>query len=31
MRYLLLVAMIGCGTKADNKIKELQKKVKEHE
>jgi seryl-tRNA synthetase len=29
MRYLLLVALIGCGTKADNKIKELQDKVKQ--
>jgi seryl-tRNA synthetase len=29
MRYLLLVALIGCGTKTDNKIKELQDKVKE--
>jgi len=28
MRYLLLVALIGCGTKTDNKIKELQDKVK---
>jgi uncharacterized coiled-coil DUF342 family protein len=29
MRYLLLVALIGCGTKTDNQIKELQDKVKE--
>jgi seryl-tRNA synthetase len=29
MRYLLLVALIGCGTKTDNKIKELQDKVKQ--
>jgi predicted nucleic acid-binding Zn-ribbon protein len=29
MRYLLLVALIGCGTKTDNQIKELQKKIKE--
>jgi seryl-tRNA synthetase len=29
MRYLLLVALIGCGTKADNQIKELQDKVKQ--
>jgi hypothetical protein len=29
MRYLLLVALIGCGTKTDNQIKELQDKVKQ--
>ena len=29
MRYLLLVTLLGCGTKADNQIKELQDKVKE--
>jgi seryl-tRNA synthetase len=29
MRYLLLVALLGCGTKTDNQIKELQDKVKE--
>ena len=29
MRYLLLVALIGCGVKPDNKIKELQDKVKQ--
>jgi phage host-nuclease inhibitor protein Gam len=29
MRYLLLIALIGCGTKPDNQIKELQDKVKE--
>ena len=29
MRYLLLVVLIGCGTKADNQIKELQDKVKQ--
>ena len=29
MRYLLLVALIGCGTKTDNLIKELQDKVKQ--
>ena len=29
MRYLLLVALIGCGTKPDNQIKELQDKVKQ--
>jgi len=29
MRYLLLVALIGCGTKDDNQIKELQDKVKQ--
>jgi seryl-tRNA synthetase len=29
MRYLLLVVLIGCGTKTDNQIKELQDKVKE--
>jgi seryl-tRNA synthetase len=29
MRYLLLVALIGCGVKTDNKIKELQDKVKQ--
>jgi hypothetical protein len=28
MRYLLLVVLIGCGTKTDNQIKELQDKVK---
>ena len=27
MRYLLLVALLGCGTKPDNQIKELQDKV----
>jgi len=29
MRYLLLVVLIGCGTKTDNQIKELQDKVKQ--
>jgi hypothetical protein len=29
MRYLVLVALIGCGTKTDNQIKELQDKVKQ--
>jgi seryl-tRNA synthetase len=29
MRYLLLVALIGCETKTDNQIKELQDKVKQ--
>jgi seryl-tRNA synthetase len=29
MRYILLVALIGCGTKTDNQIKELQDKVKQ--
>ncbi len=29
MRYLVLVALIGCGTKPDNQIKELQDKVKQ--
>ena len=29
MRYLILIALLGCGTKTDNKIKELQEKVKE--
>jgi seryl-tRNA synthetase len=29
MRYLLLVALLGCGTKTDNQIKELQDKVKQ--
>jgi hypothetical protein len=29
MRYLILIALLGCGTKADNKIKELQDKVKQ--
>jgi seryl-tRNA synthetase len=29
MRYLLFVALIGCGTKTDNQIKELQDKVKQ--
>ena len=29
MRYLLLVALIGCGVKPDNKIKELQDKVEQ--
>jgi len=29
MRYLILFALLGCGTKADNQIKELQDKVKE--
>jgi phage host-nuclease inhibitor protein Gam len=29
MRYLLLVALLGCGTKTDNQIKELQEKVKQ--
>jgi seryl-tRNA synthetase len=28
MRYLLLIALLGCGTKTDNQIKELQDKVK---
>lgn len=29
MRYLIMIALLGCGTKADNQIKELQAKVKE--
>ena len=29
MRYLLMVALIGCGVKPDNKIKELQDKVEQ--
>ena len=29
MRYLLMVALIGCGTKTDNQIKELQDKIKQ--
>ncbi len=29
MRYLLFVALLGCGTKTDNQIKELQDKVKQ--
>ena len=29
MRYLVLIALIGCGTKTDNQIKELQDKVKQ--
>jgi seryl-tRNA synthetase len=29
MRYLIMIALLGCGTKADNQIKELQDKVKE--
>jgi len=29
MRYLILLALLGCGTKTDNQIKELQDKVKE--
>jgi uncharacterized coiled-coil DUF342 family protein len=28
MRYLIFIALLGCGTKADNQIKDLQKKVK---
>lgn len=27
MRYLLLIALLGCGTKPDNQIKELQDKI----
>jgi seryl-tRNA synthetase len=27
MRYLILIALLGCGTKADDQIKELQDKV----
>ena len=29
MRYLIFIALLGCGTKADNQIKELQDKVKQ--
>jgi uncharacterized coiled-coil DUF342 family protein len=29
MRYLLFITFLGCGTKADNQIKELQDKVKQ--
>jgi len=29
MRYLIFIALLGCGTKTDNQIKDLQKKVKE--
>ena len=29
MRYLVLIALIGCGTKTDNQIIELQDKVKQ--
>lgn len=27
MRYLIFIALLGCGTKTDNQIKELQDKV----
>jgi seryl-tRNA synthetase len=27
MRYLIFITLLGCGTKADNQIKELQDKV----
>jgi hypothetical protein len=29
MRYFIFIALLGCGTKADNQIKELQDKVKQ--
>lgn len=29
MRYLIFIALLGCGTKSDNQIKELQDKVKQ--
>jgi len=29
MRYLIFIALLGCGTKTDNQIKELQDKVKQ--
>jgi seryl-tRNA synthetase len=29
MRYLIFIALLGCGTKADNQIKELQEKVEQ--
>ena len=29
MRYLIFIALLGCGTKTDNQIKELQEKVKQ--
>ena len=29
MRYLIFMALLGCGTKTDNQIKELQEKVKQ--
>jgi hypothetical protein len=29
MRYLIFIALLGCGTKPDNQIKELQDKVKQ--
>ena len=29
MRYLIFIALLGCGTKSDNQIKELQEKVKQ--
>jgi uncharacterized coiled-coil DUF342 family protein len=29
MRYLIFITLLGCGTKADNQIKELQDKVKQ--
>ena len=29
MRYLILIALLGCGTKPDNQIKELQDKVEQ--
>ena len=29
MRYLIFIALLGCGTNTDNQIKELQDKVKQ--
>jgi uncharacterized protein YcfL len=29
MRYLILLLLLGCGSEADNQIKELQDKVKQ--
>jgi len=29
MRYLIFITLLGCGTKDDNQIKELQDKVKQ--
>jgi uncharacterized coiled-coil DUF342 family protein len=29
MRYLIFIALLGCGTKTDNQIKELQDKIKQ--